>query len=220
MTGRSRPVSSRQSGPHKDLKRILEKHLARPCKKPQRAFSGAIFDRIDQIQNTLNRPVLLDSGCGNGESSLYLAKKYPRRLIIGLDKSKKRLHGRLGDQSIYFADNLILARADVVDIWRLATSRRWPIKKHCLFYPNPWPKPRHLKRRWHAHPVFPQMPGLNTQIELRTNWRIYAEEFKQALHIALHKKAAIEVIRPAEFISLFERKYHASGHELYRVRLR
>ena len=220
MRGQSRPVRSRQSAPHKDLERVVKKHLAKPCKKPLREFSGRIFDRLDHIRKTLRRPVVLDSGCGSGESSLYLAEKYPRGLVIGIDQSKKRLHRLIGHKDIHFEDNLILARADVVDIWRLATSRRWDIKKHYLLYPNPWPKPKHLKRRWHGRPVFPVMPGLATQIELRTNWRIYAEEFQQALNIALNKKAPIEVIRPAEFISPFEKKYYESGHELYRVRLR
>ncbi len=216
----ARPVSSRQSAPHKDLERVVKKHLARPYQKPAREFSGRIFARLDQIQKTLNKPVVLDSGCGNGQSSLWLAKKYPRGLIIGLDKSKTRLHGLIRDQDIHFENNLILARADLVDIWRLAQSRRWDIKKHYLLYPNPWPKPKHLKRRWHGHPIFPQIPGLHTQIELRTNWRIYAEEFKQALRIAADKKVLLEVIKPGQFISPFEKKYHESGQELYRVRLR
>ena len=77
------------------------------------------------------------------------------------------------------------ARADVIDIWRMIkASDLESLKNTICFIPNPWPKKDQLKRRWHGHPVFPEMISLCDHIELRTNWRIYAEEFKQALEIA------------------------------------
>ncbi|MCG8380039.1 MAG: SAM-dependent methyltransferase, partial [Proteobacteria bacterium] len=93
----------------------------------------------------------------------------------------------------------------------------WNIKKHYLLYPNPWPKKDQLKRRWHGHPVFPEMVGLCDKIELRTNWQIYAEEFKFALDIVTNKKTSIDNVDVKDFISPFEKKYYESGHELYRV---
>ena len=61
------------------------------------------------------------------------------------------------------------------------------------------------------------MISLCDQIELRTNWRIYAEEFKQALEIVTNKKVRLDSIEVTDFISPFEKKYYDSGHELYRV---
>ena len=53
-----------------------------------------------------------------------------------------------------------------------------------LFFPNPWPKAySEIKRRFHAHPVFATMASLAPCLELRTNWRIYAEECAVALSI-------------------------------------
>ena len=93
----------------------------------------------------------------------------------------------------------------------------WNIKKHYLLYPNPWPKKDQLKRRWHGHPVFPEMLRLSNNIELRTNWQIYAEEFLAALEFVIGKSAKLETIEVDQFISPFEKKYYESGHELYRV---
>ena len=217
MTHTSRVISSNQTGVHDELDNIINKHLSNPYKKPYRPFSEDIFHQINEIQKKKNLPIILDSGCGTGESTDRLADTNQDALIIGIDKSEKRLDKFLDTQSIYHKDNLILARADVVDIWRLAMKANWIIKKHYLFYPNPWPKKDQLKRRWHGHPVFSDMISLCDQIELRTNWKIYAEEFKQALEIVTNKAIFMDKINTDNFISPFEKKYYESGHELYRV---
>ncbi len=217
MTKRSNVVSSNQSGIHKDLEQIVKKHLSHPYKKPYREFSEDIFHQVDEIQKKVNKPIILDSGCGTGESSFNLVKIYPDNLIIGIDKSEKRLDKLIKDKTVYHEDNLILVRADIVDIWRLTKKTNWNIKKHYLLYPNPWPKKDQLKRRWQGHPIFPEMVGLSDQIELRTNWQIYAEEFKFALDIVTNKKTSIDNVDIKDFISPFEKKYYESGHELYRV---
>jgi tRNA (guanine-N7-)-methyltransferase len=217
MTVKSSPVTSNQIGVHKDLEGIVRKHLSNLYKKPYRPFSEELFHQIDEIQKEINLPIILDSGCGTGESSSGLSISNKDSLIIGIDKSEKRLDKQLKDQNIYHKDNLILARADVIDIWRMAKQANWAIKKHYLFYPNPWPKKDQLKRRWHGHPIFSEMVSLCDHVELRTNWEIYAEEFKLALEIVTNKEVLMYTIEISDFISPFEKKYYESGHELYRV---
>lgn len=217
MTIKSSIVTSNQSGIHKDLERSIKKHLANPFRKPYRPFSAEIFHKANEIINNLNLPIILDSGCGTGESSYLLSKQNPDVLVVGIDKSEKRLDKFISNENFYDKDNLILIRADVIDIWRMIKQSNWNIKKHYLLYPNPWPKKDQFKRRWHGHPVFTEMISLCNQIELRTNWQIYAEEFKQALEIVTNKKALLDSIEVTDFISPFEKKYYDSGHELYRV---
>ena len=220
MSQLSSAVLSNQISAHKELESISKKHLSNVYKKPYRQFSEEIFNQIDQLIKVINLPIILDSGCGTGASSLKLLELYPDNLVIGIDKSEKRLAKFLDDKSVYQKNNLIIARADVIDIWRLAKLTKWNIKKHYLLYPNPWPKKDQFKRRWHAHPIFPQMVSLCDQIELRTNWEIYAEEFKQVLEMLTGKNVLLETIGVDSFISPFEKKYHESGHELYRVILK
>lgn len=217
MSENSSIVTSNQIGVHKDLESSIEKHLANPFRKPYRPFSAGIFHKANEIINNLNLPIILDSGCGTGESSYILAQQNTDALIVGIDKSEKRLEKFISKENFYDKDNLILIRADVIDIWRMIKQSNWNIKKHYLLYPNPWPKKDQLKRRWHGHPVFPEMISLCEQIELRTNWQIYAEEFKFALDVVTNKKALFNTIEVEQFISPFEKKYYESGHELYRV---
>ncbi|NOG60602.1 MAG: SAM-dependent methyltransferase [Proteobacteria bacterium] len=217
MSEKSSIVTSNQIGVHKDLESKIKKHLANPFRKPYRPFSAEIFYKANEIINNLKLPIILDSGCGTGESSYILSQQHPDALVIGIDKSEKRLEKFISDDNFYDKDNLILIRADVIDIWRMIKQSNWNIHKHYLLYPNPWPKKDQLKRRWHGHPVFPEMLGLCDCIELRTNWRIYAEEFLVALRMITSKEVLLSSIEINQFISPFEKKYYESGHELYRV---
>ena len=83
-------------------------------------------------------------------------------------------------------------------------------------YPNPWPKPKHLRRRWYAHPVFPELIRLGGELELRCNWRIYAEEFHAAMEFIAAGACTMGEYSAQTNISLFERKYSGSGHTIYR----
>ena len=217
MPIKSNMVVSNQSGVHKDLESGIEKYLVNPFRKPYRSFSKGIFHKANQVINNLNLPIILDSGCGTGESSHILSKKNTDIIIVGIDKSEKRLDKFIERDNFYHKDNLILMRADVIDIWRMIKQSNWTIKKHYILYPNPWPKKNQLKRRWHGHPIFPEMIGLCDQIELRTNWQIYAEEFKQALEIITQKKTSLDSIKVKYFMSPFEKKYSNSRQKLYRV---
>jgi tRNA G46 methylase TrmB len=89
--------------------------------------------------------------------------------------------------------------------------------EHYLLYPNPWPKKKHLKRRWYAHPIFPRLLATSKSITMRTNWRIYALEFSIALSLygVAHSMRRFEV--SGDCLTLFELKYSESGHELYEI---
>lgn len=219
MMNNSSLVVSNQTTIHDDLKQIVTKHLRTNFKKPYRDFSKQIFEELDQYQKVINKPIILDSGCGTGESSINLAALNPEHLIIGIDKSADRLKKFLGNKSVYHQKNVLIARGDVIDIWRMAKQASWKIDKHYLLYPNPWPKKDQFKKRWHGHPIFPEMLNLCKAIELRTNWQIYLEEFKQALEIITKNKASIEFIEPSSFISPFEKKYYESGHGLHKLHI-
>ena len=123
--------------------------------------------------------MVLDSGCGTGESTVLLARRYPDCLVVGVDKSAARL-----DKAPQLPANARLLRADLADIWRLMDDAGWKLAQHYLLYPNPWPKPAQLKRRWHGHPVFPDLLVLGGRLVLRSNFEVYVDEFARALELA------------------------------------
>ena len=100
--------------------------------------------------------------------------------------------------------------------WRLAVRHGWRTEHHFLFYPNPWPKPAHLTRRWHAHPAFPWLLALGGTLEMRCNWDIFAQEFSASLALC-GVDAQVDRIGEGEAVSPFEDKYRRSRHTLWRV---
>ena len=185
MQAVSHSVSSCQTSKHKNLSSIVRRHLATEYKQPFHNFNVQIFKQIELIKNIYHAPVILDSGCGTGESTRLIAREFPSSLVVGIDKSLHRLRRSGIDEynGVIHTDNYILARTNIVDFWRLATDASWQLQKHFIFFPNPWPKPAHLRRRWHAHPVFPFLLSLGGYLELRTNWKIYAQEFSTAISV-------------------------------------
>lgn len=223
--GSSAYVSSNQQQISPKLADLVHKYQHQTYHKPLRAFSHEIFRMVDKLVVNSNKPIILDSGCGTGHSCIRLAQLYPAMLVIGIDRSVHRLARYLKPiaKPVYHHDNIILVHADLIDFWRLIYQAQWQIYKHYLLYPNPWPKLKHIKRRWYAHPVFHDMVHLCQNIELRTNWEIYAREFQWALSyygvtMAITKTmGTITKEQPDLAISLFERKYQLSGHQLFKL---
>ena len=218
MHGNSRPVSSNQNTIHEQLDIVVEKHLTTNWQAPLHEHSKSAFEQLSSCLNNIhNHKYILDSACGTGDSSYRLAEIHKQHIVIGIDKSAKRLSKYNAGQFCTMDGKVILLRADVLDLWRLIYDAKWPIEKHYLFYPNPWPKKKHLQRRWHGHPVFPTLIQLCKNIELRSNWSLYVEEFERALAIAGINNTVIDRVEKNEGLSPFEEKYFNSGHDLYRL---
>lgn len=119
--------------------------------RPIASHNRHAFARFLQWRRSrLHRPLLLDSGCGTGRSSLHLARLFPHCDVVGVDRSEIRLQRtqlyRIGANITNEWDtNVMLVRAELIDFWRLCLKENiWP-EYHYLLYPNPYPKPRRFK---------------------------------------------------------------------------
>jgi tRNA (guanine-N7-)-methyltransferase len=218
MSGNSKDVYSSQLGVHENLIKVIKKHRNTAYRKPIAEHSIRAFREIKQLYSD-NSKIILDSGCGVGESSYNLAKANPEHFVIGIDRSLDRL-----ERNSYFkrdksVKNYRLLRADLVDIWRLMHREKMIFSQHFILYPNPYPKATDLTKRWHGHPVFSDMLGLSSKIEVRSNWKIYLEEFRQGSEFLLPFKSQIERLVIKSPLTPFEKKYDLSDHELFRLHL-
>jgi tRNA (guanine-N7-)-methyltransferase len=214
----SSPVASSQTGIHDGIDALLTRHVAHPFQKPIAAYNRAAFEVARSAWLEAGRPpLILDSGCGVGLSTLHLASQYSEHFVIGVDQSLDRI-GRNTVWSGPAPANSLRIRADLTDFWRLMLESGMRPDRHYLLYPNPWPKKKHLSRRWHGHAVFPAMVALGGYFECRSNWKIYIDECAFALARLTGKSVEANAWAPdaASTITPFERKYLGSGQALWR----
>lgn len=215
MQGNSRPVSSNQAeADFAKLDTLLHRYHNSEFKKPIPDFIRQQFHIVDELVSTASLPLVLDSGCGNGSSTRNLAKQYPDKLILGIDKSAVRLGLTSHEGNLIQVDNYLLLRCNLIDFWRLAAEANWQLHSHYLLYPNPWPKLKHYQRRWYAHPVLACLLELGGKLEVRSNWAVYIEEFAHAINNAGYAVSIQPLSEPSRPVSPFETKYLNSGHTL------
>lgn len=145
-------------------------------------------------------------------STQWLAERFDTCAVIGLDKSMARLDKHQRGGGTYR-----LIRAECEPFWSCLVDAGIRLEKHWLLYPNPWPKGTQLKRRIHGHPGFPLLRSLGGDLELRSNWQVYVDEFHLACELLgmEGEKGVLEVDVP---ITLFERKYHERGQTLWQFK--
>ncbi|MEL0629684.1 SAM-dependent methyltransferase [Psychromonas aquatilis] len=212
--GDSRVITSNQQGLNEKLDEVVLKHLQHDFKKPYQTHTLEAFKEVEKWVEQQGKPIIFDSCCGVGESTYHIAKMHPEAIILGMDKSADRLSKHPLDKEDL--GNYQLLQVNLNDFWRLAVEANWTLSHHYLLYPNPWPKAKHLQRRWHGSAVFPSIIKLGGQLDLRSNWFTYVEEFQRALALA-NIESDTELYTAEKAITPFERKYWASGQASLRL---
>ncbi len=211
-------VRSNQKAIHPRLRAIVTRHLTHPYRRPFPKFSLELFHQLERILAQQPPILIFDAGCGTGISTIRLAQRFPYATVIGIDKSLIKLSRNPLWRSRKLPENCFLFQGDIGDVWRWLAHHRIRIHYHYLWYPNPWPKARHFKRRWHGHPAFPFLFQCSQFVELRTNWEIYAAEFALATEIVTGIFPLLHRFTPSYPLTPFERKYALRKEPLYSVR--
>ena len=92
------------------------------------------------------RPIWLEVGFGGGEHLVHMAAKYPDVGIIGCEPFVNGVAMLLGKIRAAGVSNLAVYPGDVRDLFDVLPDAC--IAKAFLNYPDPWPKRRHLERRF------------------------------------------------------------------------
>ena len=200
-------INSKQIGIHNNLERLLHKHRDHAFRAPISATQQQAFQQFLALID--DRPLLLDAGCGTGLSTVQLSEQYPQHCVIGVDKSLHRLQRASGDAK--------LLQADLIALWQQCASENMHIDKLFLLYPNPWPKAKHIQRRFHGHAIFPTLLSLCNSIECRSNWKLYLEEMAFAIEVLTGESATVKAITPEKALTRFEDKYCQSNTPVYQL---
>jgi len=135
----------------------------------------AVFDRC--------APVILEIGFGNGDALVAEAAAHPENNYIGIEVHRPGVGNLLRKLELSELKNARVMLADAKEVLAARIPEASLSGVH-LFFPDPWPKQRHHKRRL-VQPDFAALamrklvPG--GYIHLATDWKDYAEHMVSVL---------------------------------------
>ncbi len=142
-------------------------------------FSIAPGDTPIDLDTAFGRraPVTIEIGFGNGEALLALAQAQPERNFLGVEVHRPGIGALLLQLAAHDIRNVRVVEGDATLILahRIADNALDAVH---IFFPDPWPKKRHHKRRL-IQPAFIALlraklkPG--AYLHLATDWQDYAE---------------------------------------------
>jgi len=180
---------------------------------------GALFRR--QVTR------VLEIGIGDGEALLALAAAHPERDYLGIEVHRPGIgHCLLGIESHGLA-NVRLVSHDAVEVLEQQVPDA-SLDEVLLYFPDPWPKKRHHKRRI-VQPAFVELVARKLKpggtFRLATDWAPYAEHMLEVLCASPSFENASPtggyVPRPeSRPLTKFERRGERLGHEVFDLEFR
>lgn len=168
----------------------------------------------DQIPRCFanDNPVTLEIGFGMGDSLVEMAQIAPERNFIGIEVHRPGIgHLLLGVEQAEI-DNIRVIEGDSVELLKALSAPC--LDRIQVFFPDPWPKKKHHKRRL-VNPGFLDLcarvmtkQGL---LHVATDWVPYAEEM--ALVIDAHPRFDI-TDPPSRVQTKYESRGVRLGHEV------
>ena len=167
-------------------------------------------------------PVTLEIGFGNGESLAALATAHPDRDFLGIEVHRPGVGHLLLRAEAAGLDNLRVVCRDAVEVLehRIADAA---LDEVLLYFPDPWPKKRHHKRRI-VQPAFVELIARKLRpggvFRLATDWQDYAGHMLAVVGASdkLHNQspAGGYVPRPGSRpLTRFEQRGQRLGHQVW-----
>ncbi|MFC2503071.1 MAG: tRNA (guanosine(46)-N7)-methyltransferase TrmB [Cardiobacterium sp.] len=123
------------------------------------------------------RDLILEIGFGNGDSLVQMAAAAPQAGYIGIEVHRPGVGHAMLAAAAANLDNLRLIRHDAVAILRDHVADN-TLARVQIYFPDPWPKARHHKRRIVQQPftdLIWRKLRAGGEIHCATDWAAYAE---------------------------------------------
>ena len=168
-----------------------------------------------------NAPVHVEIGFGNGDALAAMAAAHPLNDYLGIEVHRPGVGSLLRQLDTGSITNVRVISADAVQVLeqRIADGA---LSGLCLFFPDPWPKKRHHKRRL----VQPPFLGLlhrklkvGARLHFATDWEDYAQQMLTLLtaNAGFANSAGAGQFAPAPTrpATKFERRGQRLGHGVW-----
>lgn len=166
-----------------------------------------------------NAPTVMEIGCGMGETTLQMAQSRPDIDLLGVEVFTAGVGALLKGIEERQISNVRIVHHDAVDVVREMIPSDALAGIH-IYFPDPWPKKRHHKRRLLQPPFVALLASRlapHGYLHFATDWLDYAQHALQVfdaepLLVNLHARES-----PTPENPLFARpvtKFHARGERL------
>lgn len=177
---------------------------------------------IDSLFDS-NGPIVMEIGFGMGDSLLAMAKGNPDKNFIGVEVHRPGVGKLLHEIETNELSNLKIWCHDAKEILAdcIADNALSAVQ---IFFPDPWHKKRHNKRRLVQLPfmeLIRQKLKPSGYVHMATDWVPYAEHMMEVMsaapgfeNAAGDAQYSVNTERP---ITKFEKRGHRLGHEVHDI---
>ena len=167
-------------------------------------------------------PVVLEIGFGMGKSLVEMAKNAPEKNFLGIEVHGPGVGACLADAGEAGITNLRVINHDAVEVLEHMIPEQ-SLATFQLYFPDPWHKARHHKRRIVQPEFIENMRhklAIGGVIHMATDWENYAEHMLEVLQAATDFKNCSESGDYAERpewrpLTKFESRGHRLGHGVW-----
>ena len=161
-------------------------------------------------------PHVLEVGFGNGDALVEQARQNPDLDYLGIEVHEPGIGHCLLEANRQDVENLRLIQHDAVDVIRDQIPDG-SLRSINLFYPDPWPKKRHHKRRL-VQPEFIALVAASLApggcFHTVTDWQDYAEQIASVVSNN-PLMVPVSTLHPNRPGTRFEARGVALGHDIY-----
>lgn len=180
------------------------------------SLEEALQKRADRIRNIAGecaelwartKNITLEIGCGKGHYLSAYAAAFPEEVCVGIDLISERVRDSKRRAQNKGATNAYFFKAEAMEFLE-AMPRDAVLEKIFIFFPDPWPKERHHKRRLMQQEFLDyirQFAQAGTKLYFRTD---YDEYFQWTLDV-VNENSNWQLLKenelPIEEVSQFQR---------------
>jgi tRNA (guanine-N7-)-methyltransferase len=165
---------------------------------------------------------VLEIGFGNGDTLVQAAAQRPDTDFLGIEVHEPGIGHCMLMARENDVENLRVIASDAMDVLRTRIHEN-SLARINLYFPDPWPKKRHHKRRI-VQPPFLELAASRLRpdgtLHIATDWQAYAEHIDETMAATdlfqLDERAEHSGENPLDrFTTKFERRGLRRGHRIW-----
>ena len=194
-------------------KRLADKYLI-PFQKDPKLDIGLTFGN--------NQPTYVEIGFGMGDTTVSIAKNHPQYNYIGIEVHPPGVGRALRLTDEANLSNLRIIEHDAAEVMQQMLEQNSLSGIH-VFFPDPWPKKRHHKRRLINDEFIQILTSLlipSGYLHIATDWEEYADEILETLQSNQNlKNSAIDFCERPSYrpTTKFELRGLKLGHDVWDI---